>query len=148
MENILVERYVKIGDKIKIHFSGKLENGEVFDSSIGKKPLEFEVGKGEVISGIDEAVIGMKINQEKMIHINSDKAYGAVEKELIISIGKNELPSTLDVKVNQELLIPLDDGSPVKVRISKIDDDAIEFDGNHPLAGKNLIFVLKLIEII
>lgn len=148
MENILVEKYVKVGDKIKLHFSGKLENGEVFDSSFGKEPLEFEVGKGDVITGIDEAVIGMRINQEKMIHINSDKAYGAVEKELIISISKNELPSNLEVKLNQELSIPLDDGGPVKVRISKIDDDAIEFDGNHPLAGKNLIFELKLIDII
>jgi FKBP-type peptidyl-prolyl cis-trans isomerase 2 len=142
-----IEKHVKVGDKIKIHFTGKLENGEVFESSFGKEPLEFKVGSGSVIQGIDEAVVGMKLDQEKMIHISSDKAYGAIEKELIISINKKDLPSKLDVKLNQQLIIPLDDGHPVKVRISKIDGDYIEFDGNHPLAGKNLIFDLKLVGI-
>lgn len=144
MEN---EKHIKIGDKIKIHFEGKLESGEIFESSFGKKPLHFKVGEGNVIQGIDEAVVGMKKNQQKMIHITSDKAYGSVEKELIISIKKEDLPDTLELKIDQKLYIPFDDGQPMEVRISNINEEYIEFDGNHPLAGKNLIFNLEIVDI-
>ena len=142
------ERHVKIGDKIKIHFSGRLENGEIFDSSEGKEPLVFEVGSGNVIPGIDEAVVGMKINQEKNIYLNPDKAYGPVEKELVISIAKKDLPEKLDVKINQQLIIPIEDSDTFKVRVSNVTEDSVELDGNHPLAGKNLIFDLRLVEFV
>ena len=142
-----MEKHAKIGDTVKVHFSGKLENGKLFDSSTDNNPLCFEIGNGDVIQGIDEALIGMKIGQEKNIHISSDKAYGSIEKELIISIEKDKLPEDLEVQVGQELQIPNEDGNPISVRITNITDLNIELDGNHLLAGKNLIFDLKLIEI-
>ncbi len=142
-----MERHAKIGDIVKVHFSGKLEDGTLFDSSIDKNPLCFKIGNVDVIQGIDEALIGMKIGQEKTIHISSDKAYGSIEKELIISIEKDKLPIDLEVQVGQELQIPNEDGTPINVRITNITDINIELDGNHLLAGKNLIFDLKLIEI-
>ena len=142
-----MERYVKNGDSVTIHFTGSLEDKTVFESSIDSKPLTFKVGNAEVIMGIDEAVIGMKEGQEKEIHISSDKAYGPVEKELRILINKEELPTKLELILNSELHIPNEDGDPYKVRISDITEDSVELDGNHPLAGKNLIFKIVLVEI-
>jgi len=142
------ERHIKIGDIIKIHFTGTLEDGSVFDSSEGQIPLKFKVGNGDVISGIDEAVIGMKLNQKKSIYLNSDKAYGPIEKEFIISIEKEKLPPNLEVQIGYQLQIPNEDGEPFQVRVTKITDNFIELDGNHPLAGKNLMFALQIVEII
>lgn len=142
-----MERYVKIGDTVNIHFTGRMEDGTIFDSSSEKNPLRFIVGRNDVIQGIDEAIIGMKIGQKKVIHISSDKGYGSIEKELIISIEKAKLPKDLDIKLGQELQIPNEDGNPINVRITDITDKHIELDGNHPLAGKNLIFDLNLINI-
>ncbi|PID59009.1 MAG: peptidylprolyl isomerase [Ignavibacteriae bacterium] len=144
---MLKDRHVKKGDIVRVHFTGKFENDTVFDSSFGKEPLRFKVGNNEVIRGFDEAVIGMKEGFEKTVYLTSDKAYGIVEKELIIEINKSELPSNLSMKINQELLIPNDEGAPIKVRVTKTTDETITLDGNHPLAGKNLIFTIKLIEI-
>ncbi len=141
------ERYIKIGDTIKVHFTGKLDDGTIFESSQEGKPLSFKVGNGEVIMGIDEAVIGMKAGQEKNIFISSDKAYGPIEKELKILIEKEKLPKDLEVKKNYMLQIPNEDGKPYNVRVSDITENEIELDGNHPLAGKNLIFDLKVLEI-
>jgi len=142
------ERHVKVGDTVKIHFTGKLEDGTVFDSSQENKPLKFKVGSGSVIQGIDDTVVGMKANQEKSIHISSDKAYGSIEKELIISVDKNTLPKDLDLKLDQELQIPNEDGNSITVHVTQITDKLIELDGNHPLAGKNLIFDIRLVEIL
>lgn len=142
-----MDKYVKNGDTVTIHFTGSLEDKTVFESSIDSKPLIFKVGNTEVIIGIDEAVIGMKEGQEKEIHISSDKAYGPIEKELIIKINKDELPKKLELKLNSELHIPNEDGDPYRVRISDITEDSVELDGNHPLAGKNLIFKIKIVEI-
>lgn len=141
------ERHIKIGDIIKLHFTGTLEDGTVFDSSKGKTPLTFKVGNGDVISGIDEAVIGMKLNQEKSIYLNPDKAYGPIEKEFIISIEKEKLPPNLELQLGYQLQIPNEDGEPFQVRVTKITKKIIELDGNHPLAGKNLMFDLQIVEI-
>lgn len=141
------ERHIKIGDLIKIHFTGKLEDGSIFDSSEGKEPLQFKVGNGDVILGIDEAVIGMKLNQKKNITLNSDKAYGPIEKEFIISIEKEKLPPNLELQVGYQLQIPNEDGEAFQVRVTKITDNSVELDGNHPLAGKNLIFNFEIVEI-
>ena len=141
------ERHVKIGDIIKIHFTGKLEDGSIFDSSEGKLPLQFKVGNGDVITGIDEAVIGMKLNQKKNVNLNSDKAYGPIEKEFIISIEKEKLPPNLELQVGYQLQIPNEDGEAFQVHVTKITDNRIELDGNHPLAGKNLIFNFEVVEI-
>lgn len=144
---MVYERHAKIGDKVEIHFIGKLEDESVFETSHDGTPLKFKIGNNEVIQGIDEAVVGMKVGQEKFIHISSDKAYGSIEKDLIISIEKDKLPKDIDLAVGNELKIPNEDGSPFSVRVANVDDKIIQLDGNHPLAGKNLIFELKLINI-
>lgn len=142
-----MERFVKNGDKIKVHFTGTLEDGNIFDSSVNKKPLNFIVGSGQVIQGFDEAVIGMKLGQEKTIHINSDKAYGPKVKELIVNVEKEKFPQKLEIKINQQYKIPIEDGESMIVRVTNISENTIELDGNHPLAGKNLTFKITLVEI-
>ena len=142
------ERHAKIGDIVQIHFIGKLEDDSVFETSHNGTPIKCKIGNNEVIQGIDESIIGMRIGQVKNIHISSDKAYGAVERDLIISIEKDKLPKDFDLTVGNELKIPNEDGSPFSVRVANVDDKTIMLDGNHPLAGKNLIFELKLIDII
>ncbi|MCB0732121.1 MAG: FKBP-type peptidyl-prolyl cis-trans isomerase [Ignavibacteriae bacterium] len=142
------EKHARVGDLVTLKFKGKLEDGTLFDQSKENEPLKFKIGSGEVIQGIDEAVVGMKINQDKVIHISSDKAYGAIEKELVIEISKDEIPTDMEIELNQEIQIPNGDGDSINVRITKITNNTIELDGNHPLAGKNLIFELKLLDII
>lgn len=141
------DRHAKIGDVVKVHFIGKLDDGSIFETSQEKSPLIFKVGNGDVIQGIDEAVIGMQIGQLKNIHITSDKAYGSYEKALVISVKKEDLPKNIEIKLGQELRIPGEDETYLKVRITNITDKYVELDGNHQLSGKNLIFEIKLIEI-
>ncbi|MBK7106551.1 MAG: peptidylprolyl isomerase [Ignavibacteriae bacterium] len=142
-----MERFVKNGDSVKVHFTGTLEDGRIFDSSIDRKPLAFKVGSGQVIQGFDEAVIGMQLGQEKTININSDKAYGPRVKELIVNVEKEKFPQKLEIKINQHYKIPIEDGESMVVRVTNISENTIELDGNHPLAGKNLTFKITLIEI-
>ncbi|MBK8946720.1 MAG: FKBP-type peptidyl-prolyl cis-trans isomerase [Ignavibacteriae bacterium] len=142
-----MERFVKYGDTIKVHFTGTLDDGSIFDSSVNRNPLKFKVGAGEVIQGFDEAVIGMKLNQEKIVNINSDKAYGPKVKELIVNVDKNNFPSTLKIKLNQKYKVPTESGESMIVKVTNISGDTIELDGNHPLAGKNLTFKITLVEI-
>lgn len=142
------EKYAKVGDSVKISFIGKLEDGTIFESSKNNEPLQFTVGNGEVLQGVDEAIIGMKEGQTKTISISSDKCYGAKEKELIINVEKSKLPPDLKLKVGYQLQIPLEDGKPINVRVTDITKDRITLDGNHYLAGKNLFFDITLIEIV
>lgn len=141
------EKHAKIGDYIEIHFIGKFEDESVFETSHNGLPLKFKVGNNEVIQGIDEAVVGMKIGQVKIIHISADKAYGSIDKNLIISIEKDKLPKDSNLTVGKEMKLPNEDGLPFSVRVANVNNKVIELDGNHPLAGKNLIFELKLISI-
>ncbi len=143
-----MERHAKIGDKVKVHFTGTLEDGTVFDTSENKKPLLFNLGSGEVIQGFEEAISGMKVDQEKNIRISSDKAYGPRTHELIVNVEKDKLPKDLEFKLDQHYQIPNEDNNEITVRVSKVSENSVELDGNHPLAGKNLIFKIKLIEIL
>ena len=141
------DRHVKIGDTVKIDFVGRFENGDEFDRSTSENALVFKVASNEVIPGMDEAVVGMRVNQSKTVYINPDKAYGSVTRELIISIDRDKFPRNVDLILGHEFEIPDEDGHPIGVRVTKITDEQIELDGNHPLAGKNLIFDIKLLEI-
>lgn len=143
-----MERFVKIGDVVKVDFVGSFEDGQVFDTSENKNPLKFKVGSGEVIQGFDEALVGMRVGQEKQININSDKAYGPRAKELIVNIEREKLPADIDFKKDQQYQIPNEDGETIVVRVSDVSENSIELDGNHPLAGRNLIFKIKLVEIL
>ena len=138
---------VKKGDKIKVHYTGKLQDGSVFDSSIDREPLEFEVGAGMMIAGFDAAVNGMKIGDKKVAEIPANEAYGEVNKEMIVEVKRTQLPPDLEPQVGQQLGMQQPNGQSVPVVVAEVKEESIVIDANHPLAGKDLIFEIELMEI-
>lgn len=138
---------VKLNDTVEINYVGKFEDGETFDSSEGRDPLKFVVGTGQVIKGLDDAMIGMQVDEEKTIHIPTDLAYGHVRTDLIMKFPRTNLPEDVTPSVGLQLVMGTQDGSQIPVTITEVDKDQITIDANHALAGKNLIFDIKLISI-
>jgi peptidylprolyl isomerase len=138
----------KSGDMVKVHYKGSLEDGEVFDTSAGREPLEFTVGSGQVIPGFDEAVIGMGIGESKTKHIPSEEAYGPRRNDLQMQVERAKLPDTLDLKVGAMLGIQSHTGDVTRVTVTDLTDDTVTLDANHPLAGKDLTFEIELVEIL
>ncbi len=138
---------VKKGDTVQVHYTGKLENGEVFDSSYDREPLEFTVGEGQLIEGFDSAVEGMEEGEKKTVKIPSEKAYGPHREEMIIEVGKDKLPPDLEAKVGQELYMEDAHGQTFVVKVVEVLEDSIKLDANHPLAGKDLIFDIEVVKI-
>lgn len=138
---------VKKGDKIKIHYHGKLTTGETFDSSEGKDPLEFEVGSGMVIKGFDEGVTGMQVGDKKTIHIPAEEAYGIKNADMIIEMPKDKFPEDMQIEVGAPLVLSDQSGQQFQVVVTDIKDESITLDANHPLAGKDLVFDLELVAI-
>ena len=139
---------VKKGDKVKVHYTGRLEDGTVFDSSEGRTPLEFEVGAGMMIAGFDAAVFGMKIGEKKTAEIPAAEAYGERRDEMMFDVPVSNLPSDLTPEVGMPLAMQQSDGTPVPVKIAEIKGDVVVIDANHELAGKNLIFDIEMVEIL
>lgn len=137
---------VKKGNEVKVDYIGSFDDGTVFDKSESREPLEFEAGSGHVISGFDDAVIGMKKGQEKKIQIESKDAYGDVNPELLKNIPKSALPKEPEPKAGMMLAIGTPDGQQIPARITEVSDDDITIDLNHPLAGKRLNFLIKLVD--
>lgn len=137
----------KKGDKVKVHYTGKLEDGSVFDTSVEREPLEFELGAGMMIAGFDQAVDGMKVGDKKTANIPADKAYGERNDEMIVSVPKTQLPEGLDPEVGQQLAMQQPNGQSIPVVVTKVETENIELDANHPLAGKDLVFDIELVEI-
>lgn len=134
-------------DTVKVHYTGKLTSGEVFDSSLNRDPLQFTVGEGQMIKGFDEAVNGMEINEKKTVTIISDEAYGPVREDLIQDIPKTQLPDDLKPEIGQTLVATGPEGQQTQVLVADVSDEAIKIDANHPLAGKDLVFEIELVEI-
>ncbi|EGJ49989.1 FKBP-type peptidyl-prolyl cis-trans isomerase [Desulfocurvibacter africanus] len=137
----------KNGDTVKVHYTGKLEDGTVFDSSLERDPLEFTVGGGMVIPGFEEAIVGMKEGESKEVTIPSGEAYGDYNEEMRIEIQKAQIPEDIQPEVGQMLQLRGEDGGATTVTVTHITDDTVTLDANHPLAGKDLMFDLKLVEI-
>ena len=138
----------KKGDKVKVHYTGKLTEGIVFDSSEGAEPLEFELGTGQVIEGFDNGIVGMVIGEKKTVHISVNEAYGPAEEENVIKIPRSEIPADMELEIGMVLNMHQDgSGQVMQVAVADFDDEAVVLDGNHPLAGKDLIFDIELIEI-
>ncbi|MBO9594614.1 peptidylprolyl isomerase [Niabella pedocola] len=137
----------KKGDKVKVHYHGKLTTGETFDSSEGRDPLPFEIGSGMVIKGFDDGVTGMAVGDKKTITIPAEEAYGAVNPDMIIEMPKDRLPQDMEVEVGMPLVMSDPQGQQFQVTVKEITDDKIVLDANHPLAGKDLVFDLELVEI-
>jgi FKBP-type peptidyl-prolyl cis-trans isomerase 2 len=139
---------VKSGDTIKVHYTGSLDDGTVFDSSEKHdQPLQFVVGGGQIIKGFDTAVIGMKIGEEKKIRLEPKEAYGDVNPMLIRKFPKDKLPGDREMKPGMMLLMGLPNGQQMPVKITEVGKTEVTLDLNHPLAGKPLNFALKLVEI-
>lgn len=137
----------KANDKVKVHYTGKLVSGEVFDSSQGRDPLEFTVGGGQMIRGFDEAVNGMELNEKKTVNIAPTEAYGERRQELIQEVPKNQLPEDMNPEVGQKLVATNDLGHQTHVNVIEVSSEAITVDANHDLAGKELVFDIELVEI-
>ncbi|MCF8219708.1 MAG: peptidylprolyl isomerase [Bacteroidales bacterium] len=138
---------VKKGNKVKVHYTGKFTDDTVFDSSVTKEPLEFEVGAGQMIEGFDKAVEGMELNEKKTITLKPEEAYGPKRDELLLTVSKDEVFKDMDVKVGQKFEVPQQDGNTVVVEVEDIKDDDVVLNGNHPLAGKELVFDIQLVDI-
>lgn len=138
---------VKNGDKIKVHYTGKFEDGNVFDSSEGKEPLEFTVGEGIVVKGFDTAVLGMELGETKTVTIQPEEAYGAKSEEMIVEIPREEFGADFTADLGEKLLIQLGDGNEIPVEITEINDKIVKLDANHPLAGKTLVFTINVVEV-
>ena len=140
---------IKKGDKIKVEYKGTLEDGTIFDSSEKHgKPLEFEAGAGMVIKGFDEAVIGMEKGEEKEIKLQPTEAYGEPRPELMKKIPRDKLPKEPEPKPGMMLAMGTPDGKQFPAMIKEVDEKEITIDLNHPLAGKNLNFKIKIVEIL
>lgn len=138
---------VKKGDKIKVHYHGKLDDGSTFDSSEGRDPLAFEVGSGMVIPGFDAGVTGMEKGEKKTIVIPSDEAYGPKLDEMIMEFPKERFPEDMKPEIGMSLNMSNQEGQSFPVVIKEVKEDVVVLDANHPLAGKDLTFDLELVEI-
>ncbi len=137
----------KQGDTVKVHYSGSLEDGTVFDTSQDRDPLEFTIGENQVISGFEEAVVGMEPGQSKVVKLDSGEAYGPRRSELLVEVERERFPSDMDVEVGSQVQVKQQDGSPRVATIARVGDDSVTLDVNHPLAGKDLTFDIELVEI-
>jgi len=135
------------GDNVKVHYKGSFDDGTVFDSSRDSDPLEFTIGGCQVIPGFEEAVVGMTKGETRTARITPDKAYGPHNKEMVVVFGRDQLPSDLQPSIGQVLRFRRNDGYIIGVTVVDMSDTNVTFDGNHPLAGKDLIFEIQLMEI-
>ena len=136
------------GDKVKVHYHGKLRSGEIFDSSQGRDPLEFELGSGQVIKGFDEGIKGMQVGDKKTIEIAVVDAYGEKQQEMIIEFPKDQFPPDMNPEAGMQLMMSNGSGQQFPVTIVEVKEESVVLDANHPLAGQELIFDLELVEIV
>ena len=138
----------KSGDVVKVHYTGKMANGEQFDSSAGREPLEFTVGAGQMIKGFDDAMPGMNVGEKKTINIAPEEAYGPRLEEAIIEFPKENVPAEMKLEPGMSLTLSNQEGQPVPVLVVEVKDDVIILDANHFLAGQELVFDIELVEIV
>jgi len=138
---------VKENNTVKVHYTGKLSDGQIFDSSEGKEPLEFTLGQGQLIPGFEKGLIDMKLNEKKTITILKEEAYGMPSEELIHEIQKSQLPQDMAPEVGMGLVSKTQDGQEMNLVIVEVKEETIIIDGNHPLAGKELTFDLEVVDI-
>lgn len=137
----------KDGDKVKVHYTGKLKDGTVFDSSEGRPPLEFTLGQGNIIPGFEKGVMGMELGDKKTITVPPGDGYGESRDELIVKVNKSDFPENIDPSVGKQLQVTQPDGNVIEVVITEMEGDSVTLDANHPMAGKTLVFDVELVEI-
>ncbi|MBI2656482.1 peptidylprolyl isomerase [Candidatus Woesearchaeota archaeon] len=136
---------LKQGDKVKVHYTGTLDDGTVFDSSQGREPLEFTIGEGHVIPGFENGIKDMKVNEEKTIKITAKDAYGNINEQLIIKVPRDKFPP--QIEVGGRLVLKGPKGQNIPGIVHEVNEDNVVVDLNHPLAGKELTFKIKVVGI-
>jgi peptidylprolyl isomerase len=139
-------KQVNDGDVVRIHYTGQFEDGEIFDSSNGREPLEFRAGSGEVIAGFDEGVRDMNVGDTKRIEIEPENAYGVHHEQLVQTIPKSGLNLESEPEQGTQLYLQMPDGNQIPVTITDVTQESITLDANHPLAGRKLIFDLERVD--
>ncbi len=142
-----MEQQAKKGDKVKVHYHGRLNDGTTFDSSEGRQPLEFEVGSGMVIKGFDDGVTGMTVGDKKTISIPAEDAYGPRQEEIVLEFPRINFPPDIEPEVGMTLNMHSENGQEMPVLITAVNDDTVTLDANHPLAGYELIFDIELVDV-
>lgn len=138
---------IKNGDTVKVHYTGTLSDGEVFDSSINRDPLQFTLGQGQLIPGFEKAIIGLAVGETTTTNIPSEEAYGDHNPQMEITVQQDQLPEGMTPEVGMQLQLNQPDGQPIPCLVTKVEGDAVTIDANHPLAGKDLTFNIEIVEI-
>ncbi|MCR8547926.1 peptidylprolyl isomerase [Salipiger sp. P9] len=138
---------VKTGDTVRIHYTGTLADGTTFDSSAGRDPLEFTVGSGQIIPGLDKAIPGMTVGDKKTVEVPSDEAYGPMHPEARQAVPRQEIPDHIPLDLGTQLQVQTPTGQTMQVVVAEVTETEVTLDANHPLAGKDLTFAIELIEI-
>jgi peptidylprolyl isomerase len=139
---------VKQGDTVKVHYTGRFEDGVIFDSSVDAEPLEFTLGSHEVIPGFEEAAEGMNVGESKTVSIEPAQAYGSYNENLVVDMPKEYFPEDIEPEIGMRLIIVDNSGEELPVVVSEVQDDSVRLDANHPLAGKTLVFDIELVDIV
>jgi peptidylprolyl isomerase len=139
---------VKKGDTVMLHYTGRFKNGKVFDNSQERNPIPVEVGAGEIIRGLEKAVVGMKPGEKKTVTVMPEEGYGHYSEELIIEMPEEKIPENISPQEGMKLQLINEGGQKLPAVVKEILDDAIKLDANHPLAGKTLVFDLEIVEIV
>lgn len=139
---------VKTGDTVSLHYTGTLADGTTFDSSAGRDPLQFEVGSGQIIPGLDKAIPGMTVGDTKVVTIPADEAYGPTNPEAQQDVPRAEIPPEIPLELGMQLQVQAPDGQVLPVTVIAMTEETVTIDANHPLAGKDLTFDIELIAIV
>ncbi len=138
----------KDGDTVRVHYTGRLTDGSQFDSSVGAKPLEFTIGAGMIIPGLEKEIVGMAVGDSSTVTVPADEAYGPHRPEAVQEVPRQNIPPEIDLAVGGQLQATNQSGQMMTVTIVAVDDDNVTLDANHPLAGKDLVFDVELVEIV
>lgn len=138
----------KSGDIVRIHYIGKFTDGTEFDSSTGQPPLEFVVGAGQILSGLDKEIDGMELGSHQTVTVPAEEAYGAHDPAKVHALPRSAVPSDIDLKPGLQLQTRTPDGNTIPLVVTEIDEQVVTVDANHPFAGKDLVFEVELVEIV
>ncbi|MFQ5849359.1 MAG: peptidylprolyl isomerase [Candidatus Binatia bacterium] len=137
----------KQGATVKVHYTGKLEDGTVFDTSADGEPLEFTIGERQVIPAFEQAVVGMLPGQSKRTEVPADKAFGPHREELVLRVNRTQLPAELKPEIGQQLEFPAEDDETIELTVTDVSESSVTLDANHPLAGRDVTFYIHLVEV-
>lgn len=136
---------IEKGNVVAVHYTGKFTDGEVFDSSLDKEPLKFQIGSGQIITGFESAILGKNVGDKISVNLTPEESYGDIREDLIVKVSHEQMPG--DVEVGQSLQAQTENGQSINVYVKEINEDYVLVDANHPLAGRSLMFDIEILEV-